>query len=89
MTAAQGQLVPLKSLNALLGIATIPGSNSDDELVVLPFQAANTELGLLVDGLQETMSIQERDVAMSMQPAKFGVLFFRRAGQVKTMRPRS
>lgn len=80
--------MPRKSLNALRGIGPIPGSNSDDELVELPFQAANTELGLLVDGLQETMSIQERDVAMSMQPAKFGVLFFRRTGQVKAMGPR-
>jgi len=79
----------LESLNEPLGIAAIPLSNSDDELVELPFQAANTELGLLVDGFQEAMSVQERDVAMSMQSAESGMHFARRTGQVAMREPRS
>ena len=81
--------MPLKSLNTLPGIAAIPRSNSDDELDVLPIQAANTELGLLVDGFQETMSVLERDVAMPMQSAEFGMLFARRIGLVAMRGPGS
>jgi len=76
-------------LHALLGIAAIPQANSDDELDVLPAQAANTELGLLVDGFQGTMGVLERDVAMSMQSAKFEMLFARRIGLVAMREPRS
>jgi chemotaxis protein histidine kinase CheA len=48
------------SLNALLGISAIPRSNSDDELAVLLVQAGNAELGLLVDGFQETMGVIQK-----------------------------
>jgi len=50
----------LKALNTLLGIAAIPQANSDDELAVLLVQAGNTELGLLVDGFQETMGVIQK-----------------------------
>jgi two-component system, chemotaxis family, sensor kinase CheA len=56
----RGRIVPLKSLNALLGIAAIPRSNSDDEVAVLLVQAGNAELGLLVDGFQETMGVIQK-----------------------------
>jgi two-component system chemotaxis sensor kinase CheA len=56
----RGRIVPLKSLNALLGIAAIPRSNSDDELAVLLVQAGGAELGLLVDGFQETMGVIQK-----------------------------
>lgn len=56
----RGRIVPLKSLNALLGIAAIPKPNSDDELAVLLVQAGSTELGLLVDGFQETMGVIQK-----------------------------
>jgi two-component system, chemotaxis family, sensor kinase CheA len=56
----RGRIVPLKSLNALLGIAAIPRSNSDDELAVLLVQAGSAELGLLVDGFQETMGVIQK-----------------------------
>jgi len=56
----RGRIVPLKSLNALLGIAAIPRANSDDELAVLLVQAGNTELGLLVDGFQETIGVIQK-----------------------------
>jgi len=56
----RGRIVPLKSLNAFLGIAAIPRSNSDDEIAVLLVQAGNAELGLLVDGFQETMGVIQK-----------------------------
>ncbi len=56
----RGRIVPLKSLNALLGIAAIPRSNSDDELAVLLVQTGSAELGLLVDGFQETMGVIQK-----------------------------
>ena len=56
----RGRIVPLKALNTLLGIAAIPQANSDDELAVLLVQAGNTELGLLVDGFQETMGVIQK-----------------------------
>jgi two-component system chemotaxis sensor kinase CheA len=56
----RGRIVPLKSLNALLGIAAIPRTNSDDELAVLLVQAGNAELGLLVDGFQETIGVIQK-----------------------------
>ena len=56
----RGRIVPLKSLNTLLGIAAIPRLNSDDELAVLLVQAGNAELGLIVDGFQETMGVIQK-----------------------------
>ena len=44
----------------LLGIPAIPRSNSDDELAVLLVQAGSAELGLLVDGFQETMGVIQK-----------------------------
>ena len=56
----RGRIVPLKSLNTLLGIPAIPRSNSDDELAVLLVQAGSAELGLLVDGFRESMGIIQK-----------------------------
>jgi two-component system, chemotaxis family, sensor kinase CheA len=56
----RGRIVPLKSLNALLGIAAIPQANSDDELAVLLVQAGSAELGLLVDGFQEASGVIQK-----------------------------
>jgi two-component system, chemotaxis family, sensor kinase CheA len=56
----RGRVVPLKALNTLLGISAIPRSNSDDELAVLLVQAGAVELGLLVDGFQETMGVIQK-----------------------------
>jgi len=56
----RGRIVPLKSLNGLLGIAAIPKANSDDELAVLLVQAGSAELGLLVDGFQETIGVIQK-----------------------------
>jgi two-component system chemotaxis sensor kinase CheA len=59
----RGRIVPLKSLNSLLGIAAIPQANSDDELAVLLVQAGTIELGLLVDGFQETIGVIQKPLS--------------------------
>ena len=56
----RGRVVPLKALNTLLGITAIPRPNLDDELAVLLVQAGAIELGLLVDGFQETMGVIQK-----------------------------
>jgi two-component system, chemotaxis family, sensor kinase CheA len=56
----RGRIVPLKSLNTLLGIRAIPKTNSDDELAVLLVQAGSAELGLLIDGFRETMGVIQK-----------------------------
>jgi len=56
----RGRIVPLKSLNALLGLTAIPRANSDDELAVLLVQAGSAELGLLVDGFRETIGVIQK-----------------------------
>jgi two-component system chemotaxis sensor kinase CheA len=56
----RGRIVPLKSLNSLLGIAALPKANSDDELAVLLVHAGSAELGLLVDGFQETIGVIQK-----------------------------
>ena len=50
----RGRVVPLKSLNTLLGLLAEPKVNADDELAVLLVQANGEELGILVDGFRET-----------------------------------
>jgi len=56
----RGRIVPLRSLNALLGIAAIPKANPDDELAVLLVQAGSAELGLLVDGFHEASGVIQK-----------------------------
>jgi len=56
----RGRIVPLKSLNSLLEISAMTKSNSDDELAVLLVQAGSAEVGLLVDGFQETMGVIQK-----------------------------
>jgi two-component system chemotaxis sensor kinase CheA len=56
----RGRIVPLKSLNSLLGIPAVPLANSDDELAVLLVQAGSAELGLLVDGFEEAIGVIQK-----------------------------
>ncbi len=56
----RGRIVPLKSLNGLLGIPAIPKTNSDDKLAVLLVQAGNAEVGLLIDEFRETMGVIQK-----------------------------
>jgi two-component system chemotaxis sensor kinase CheA len=56
----RGRIVPLKSLNTMLGISATPRANSDDELAVLLVQAGGEVLGLLVDGVKETIGLIQK-----------------------------
>jgi two-component system chemotaxis sensor kinase CheA len=61
MTAVlRGRIVPLKALNTLLGISSLPRLNSDDELAVLLVQTGNEVLGLMVDGFKETIGLIQK-----------------------------
>ncbi len=56
----RGRIVPLKSLNALLGIFAGPRANSEDELAVLLVRAGGEGLGPLVDGFKETIGLIQK-----------------------------
>jgi len=59
----RGRIVPLKSLNTLLGIDAHPLSNTDDELAVLLVRAGGQVLGLLVDGFKETIGLIQKPLS--------------------------
>jgi two-component system chemotaxis sensor kinase CheA len=59
----RGRIVPLKSLNALLGITADPQVNSDDEFAILLVRVGSTELGLLVDGFEETVGVIQKPLS--------------------------
>ncbi len=56
-TLLRGKVVPLKSLNSLLGLAAPPLCNDNDELAVLVVRVGEDTLGLLVDDFLETADI--------------------------------
>jgi two-component system chemotaxis sensor kinase CheA len=56
-TVLRGRIVPLKSINALLGLATAPKANAEDELAVLVVRLGDESVGLLVDDFRETTDI--------------------------------
>jgi two-component system chemotaxis sensor kinase CheA len=56
-TVLRGRIVPLKSLNNLLGLATPPIANDQDELAVLVVRLGDEAVGLLVDDFRETVDI--------------------------------
>ncbi len=56
-TVLRGRIVPLKSLNNLLGLATPPIANDQDELAVLVVRLGDETVGLLVDDFRETVDI--------------------------------
>jgi len=56
-TVLRGRIVPLKSLNKLLGLATPPIANDQDELAVLVVRLGEESVGLLVDDFRETVDI--------------------------------
>lgn len=57
VTVLRGRVVPLKSLNRLLGLAAPPQCNNNDEYAVLVVRVGNATLGLLVDNFHETADI--------------------------------
>lgn len=53
----RGRIVPLKSINTLLGITAAPMANEDDEFAVLVVRLGDESVGLLVDNFRETVDI--------------------------------
>jgi two-component system, chemotaxis family, sensor kinase CheA len=56
-TVLRGRIVPLLSLNTLLGLAAPPLINNDDELAVLVVRVGEDNVGLLVDEFHGTADI--------------------------------
>ena len=56
-TVLRGRIVPLKSINTLLGLAAVPKANSEDELAVLVVRLGDESVGLLVDDFRATVDI--------------------------------
>jgi two-component system chemotaxis sensor kinase CheA len=59
-TGLRGRTVPLKALNALLGVAAEPKANADDELAVLVARVGNEVVGLIVDDFRETVDVIQK-----------------------------
>jgi len=56
-TVLRGRIVPLKSINGLLGLNALPKANVEDELAVLIVRTGDDSVGLLVDDFHETVDI--------------------------------
>jgi len=56
-TVLRGRIVPLRSLNSILGLAAAPLANEDDELAVLVLRLGDEVLGILVDDFHQTADI--------------------------------
>jgi two-component system chemotaxis sensor kinase CheA len=56
-TVLRGRIVPLKSINVLLGLGQASEANGDDELAVLVVRLGSESIGLLVDSFRETLDI--------------------------------
>jgi two-component system chemotaxis sensor kinase CheA len=56
-TVLRGRIVPLKSINKLLGLSAPPLTNDQDELAVLVVRVGDESVGLLVDDFRETVDI--------------------------------
>jgi two-component system chemotaxis sensor kinase CheA len=56
----RGRIVPLKALNALLGLAAEPQANADDEMAVLVVRVGGEAVGLIVDDFHETLDIIQK-----------------------------
>ncbi|MBV5316337.1 MAG: chemotaxis protein CheA, partial [Desulfobulbaceae bacterium] len=56
-TVLRGRIVPLKPLNALIGVNVQPKANEEDELAVLIVSLGGESVGILVDDFRETVAI--------------------------------
>jgi len=56
-TVLRGRIVPLKPLNALIGVNVPPKANEEDELAVLIVSLGGESVGILVDDFRETVAI--------------------------------
>jgi two-component system, chemotaxis family, sensor kinase CheA len=56
-TVLRGRIVPLKGLNAMLGVGAGQKANDEDELAVLVVSVGDASLGIIVDDFHETVDI--------------------------------
>lgn len=56
----RGSVVPLKGLNALLGLSAKPKANADDEMAVLVTRVAGMPVGLVVDEFRESVDVIQK-----------------------------
>ena len=56
-TVLRGRIVPLKSLNSLLGLNIPPKANQEDEIAVLIVSLGGEAVGIMVDDFRETAAI--------------------------------
>jgi two-component system chemotaxis sensor kinase CheA len=70
----RGRVVPLKTMNGLLGIAARAKTNADDEFAVLLVQVGGGVMGLVVDGFRETIGVIQKPLVgiLSGLPAYSG-----------------
>ena len=70
-TVLRGRIVPLITLNELLGIAAEPIANDDDEIATLVVKKGSEPVGILVDNFRETV-----DVILKPLPGELSKLSF-------------
>jgi two-component system chemotaxis sensor kinase CheA len=56
-TVLRGRVVPLQSINTMLGLVAHAKANAEDELAVLVVRHGDASVGLVVDDFRETMDI--------------------------------
>jgi two-component system chemotaxis sensor kinase CheA len=59
-TVLRGKIVPLKTLNTMLGLSAQPKANADDEMAVLVVKINGDAVGLIVDQFRETIDIIQK-----------------------------
>ncbi|WP_017879759.1 chemotaxis protein CheA [Janthinobacterium sp. CG3] len=56
----RGKIIPLKALNALLGLPAAPQANAYDEMAVLVARVGGESIGLIVDDFRETVDVIQK-----------------------------
>jgi two-component system chemotaxis sensor kinase CheA len=59
----RGSIVPLLSLNTLLGLAAPPQVNAFDEIAVLVVRVAGASIGLMVDDFRESVDVIQKPLS--------------------------
>ena len=59
----RGNIVPLKALNALLGLPAAPQANAYDEMAVLVTRVGGEAVGLIVDDFRETVDVIQKPLS--------------------------
>jgi two-component system chemotaxis sensor kinase CheA len=62
-TVLRGSIVPLKALNALLGLPVAPLANAYDEMAVLVTRVGGEAVGLMVDDFHETVEVIQKPLS--------------------------